>query len=1831
MANLIDNPLLLISTPDILQVMDSEGNFPYDPADHCYAAGGCDALGGNGITPDNYWALGGPDYGTFLAAGGVWDEKQTPDGGKSILLDIADPLVAQSGGITQVIAINQTEVKPIRISAYVAAEGCTGNPKVTIGFIGHPPGWPAVGGGDLVFDAGTYDFTYKKKTFIPSRPVKYLFLHLLHRGFSAGKAWYGSFTLEELAVNPVELPTDNCIVNPNFFYSGDDITPTGWDITDAIMIEEINPLGTISMLLQRNSSLLQKNICIDNGLLKQKITVYAMSQGVAIFRVKITLLDRYRRAIGEKIVSVQATSTWRATDIYVLSTAFSEKADIEITNVDGDAGYIGGVLLVSQAFTPSKIVDVSATTNTVTIPAASADTTAVIPVGATANPNHIEFDIGTTNSTVYVTDGLMGDFAAAAVHEPFTMLKKAAMTQLSGTEYTLYPWPTGISGIEIDGQEIDQLLRIPHVVHPDNWLVTDGGSIPAGETRYYCVTAITGSGETDRSNEVRAITGAGTNTNRVPIEITPVEGATAYRIYMTQHEDTDQPWEYSVAGVKKLVWNDEQNHLVAEVTAAQLQTAGYVVYDTGAALSAGYPPITNTAERWTVDDVNEKIVFDAASTPTGTVQAVYSVTENQNSIIYLPHADKFYIAGDAGIYESGVFTPGQATLTTEVLDVVALSYFGELWYMTAAGDVKNLTGTTYPGDVGFVAFCFVDAAHIARITAAGAVKIFDLAGVITSQFTLTGITDCQGLASYFDKLVTYDNQQNKFIVFDQQGNILQSIDTPIIGATAWNISGINLVVLTSFTVAVFRIHAQNYFSKLDKEYYLGNNPQQPSITRIKLPGEVTEPTPPELLPNGTFEDGTTFPAGFSIYGPSEIATSFSTEIAIPGTKALTFTFPSASWKSINKYGIPVIGGRQYSFSIHVKATANSNGLLGIQFVDKDGSGDETFLTVPYTTEYTIYQAIYQAPIDAVTVEFRYLCYGSDAQGITYFLNALSLKEEESPEVTFEHLYNGQFLVAPTGATMPSGWSIAGDGSDDAITAIETPIMQAQGKALRIDLPTFEIAGWTALQSQTFAVEEGDNLEVSFYYRKGENESYGLQVSLYYVDDGPSVHRTVTIPAPASASPVVVLFPPNPAGYTEAYLRIWPGFDDSNWIENCSVKPVVSLSGVVNPAFSAELAGWNRWGTDMQGESINGLGSSLESNLFHSSPYCCKLYVDRIACRYAEVRQTITLNQAIPKKVSFSAWGAGESIIGGGLFFFEVWVKYMDDTSEWNPCGDSQKWPGGTFGWTKIEFEFTPLKAIKEIDIIIDLGWGGTGIAWFDDVSVIEEQDIPTVDEVVLTVPYTELNTETVKQIKLTAQLKNTGSNVEQKGIDVTFSATPDIGSFEALDTNSIGKANAIYTLPATASKVTITATYGANNASEVVTIYPLVLKSRQEPEIGSLPQNVDSLNVEILVPRDKKPLPDVTERIGRWEVFRPTVYNAKQMLDYDMHYSPITDWANVKADVIAKLYPRLFLFHYFDDLSGYPNETDWQEIMAQRKEWYCVDATGLSSPFGDGRYYYNWRNMEAVQWYVNRLIRNHATWSDGIYVDDFWGESYGTLVDFEWGAEASQLLNFRTVRERLESSANRLNLLRDELHRRGKYLTTNFGPAREFVDGTLAEDTELLAMPFDGYLLECWLYTWTINPEDITDSGFDQAYVKSEIDFVKWCGDNGKWVVCLARSSSELWPARMFSLAAFLMGKHAHAFYCHSDWGPNTYGSNWHEQMQPECFIVTGQPLESYQLNNGLFSRRFENCVALLNMNDLAQDYALPAGTWYTMRGDSYSGTISVVRRQGLVLVKERP
>jgi len=1837
-SNLVNNSLLLTSTSNVLQVMDSYGNYPYDPIiNGCRAyVGSCDILGGNGISPDNWWFLGGCNFGTFVNAGAIWDTRQTPNGGRSILLDITNPLVSQSGGVTQVIPINQTDIKPIRISAYVAAEDCSGSPKVNISFIGYLPGNPAVGGGNLIFDIGTYDFTMKKTTFLPSAPVKYLFLHCLHRGFSIGKAWYGDFFLEELPIIPTNIPTNSVIINPNFHYSGDEINPTAWDIVNSTRVEELSSLGSYSMKVENTGSLTQRNICIDKGMLKQKVTIYYKSNTTNTFQINIKLFDRYRRVISEKNINIEALDYWNVEDIYLLSTNYAEKMDIEIININGDYGYIGGVLLEAQQFANNKIIDIYPSIQTIVIPDVTEDTTLNMNLKNQTAINHILLD-NNTNNNVYVTNGVMGGYTATKTFDKLILLQKDTIVKINDTEYTLNLWNDNIIDIISNGNKIDQYLNIPHIVHPDKWYITTGGNIPSNETRYYCVTACTSYGETDRSNEVRAITSTDFETNCIPIEITPIEGASSYRIYMTKNED-EELWEYYSAEVKKLIWDDGENHLIGEITIDQLRDSGYIFYDTGQPLQPGFPSETNTAKKYIIDNINQKIIFDNNSIPGNLLTVNYLSSEDIVSIAYVPHLNKFYVSTSNGIYESDIYFPNKLTRIKTINNILYITWYNnDLWYLTTDNIIKSISEQNeYNTPTNITAFCWLNNDELVGINTTGIIKIFDINGIVINIINTKINSPTNGIVKYYSNVVTYSN--GKFYIIDiNEKYIKQIFDIPFVDLVAWNLSGTYLVLNNNFITTIYNIYSDKYYAELDNGYYLDNIAQYPTIERIKLPGEVIEPTYPELLPNGTFTDGTTFPSGFMIYGSEEIIAEFTDEIAISGTKGLSFYFPYRSWKSINKYKQKIIGGRQYIFSVYVKATVAGTGRLGIKFKTKDEYKTEEFYDVTFKTEYELQQIIIQAPLDAILVDFRYLAYGDYNQGVTYFYNNLSLKEQSISKITFDKIFNGDFSIVPTGVNIPSGWQIDGDGENVTITEIIDSFMQEQGNCLKITIPPYEQAGWTVLQTQSFDVSEGDTLEVSFYYKRDKNLTTSIQVSIYHINPdgswGTAEHIDVSVNNPTSSSIVKAIFSPILSGYTKARLRIWPEFDDNNYIEMCSVVPVVTLNKVINPIFTDGLTSWTARGKDMNSVYVNNLGIEIDNTIAHTEYNSCKLTVDGITNIYAEVRQTIYLNQIIPKKITFGAWATGN--YQGGYSTLETYIKFMDDTSIWNPLGVSQRWPEGLSDWQNLNFEYTPDKPIKYIIPIINIGHDAIGTIWVDDILVIEDQDIPVVDDIHISIPYTNLNVDTVKQIKIESQLMSDGQQANYKGEIVTYEIEPNIGEIITLPTNSIGRSIAIYTLPNKICQVTIKAIYNEYQDSEIITIHPIITDI-DEPIIEGFLDIIENISVEIIVPRIKKSLPDVTDRIGRWEVFRSTIYNAKQMLDYDIHYSPDTNtsrWNDLKPEFTSELYPQLIYFDYHDDISDYPRQVGWQEIMAQRKEWFCVDSTGFSDSHGDGRYYYNWKNIEAVQWYVDRILKEQEQWNDGIYLDDFKGESYNTFVGDSWSTDKSQLLNFRTVEERIEASARRLWHLRDELHKQGRYLTTNFGCTRKTdSNGNMSNDTLLLAQPFDGFLIEVWLYVWEVEPIYVTESRFDLKYVKDEIDFIKWCGEQNKFVACMAHSSSELHEARIFSLASFLMGKYKNAYYCHIDWEERgTYGSYWHSQLQPEMFIKTGQPLENYQLNDGLFSRKFDNCITLLNMNNSTKSYTLPSGTWYSIRGQQYSNSVNVSWRQGLVLVKERP
>jgi len=1896
MLNLVGNPLLLDSTSwNLIDEVDSYGNHPVTYP------------GGAGSAPDHWWTLGGPDYGSFLNAGAEWaTTKITPLSGKSMLLDASNPLIQKSWGITQVVWLGHTEVQALKVSAACAAEGLLAPegdtdvcPRILADVIGYPNQWdqfPYISSTPLRFQNGTYDFKSRFLTFIPNAPAKYLFFHIIFGGFTTGKAWFGDFGLEVVAMPSVqEVPAGNLALNSLFAYSSDGETPTAWTCVSAIIENVQSPLGDNCMNLSVGGVILQQSILVEPKQGKQKITIHHCGISDTIIEVTISLYSRFRILIGEKTERVLVrASQWVRTDIFVVASEYVEKTDIQITNIGSYGCYVGAAFLVQENYTPTSIYTIQSTkTQSVNIPTTVCNATYEAALTESINPKHLEIvpDTASRNNVLYAHNGQLGSMVPAKVIEELELYSNQTMTQSTSTEYVLGNWDDNIEKITSAGEVIEQYLRPPHVSPPDQWYCAESvdGVIPDGETRYYCVTAYNDNGETGRSNEVRAITATtvlNPDKNKVPIEITPVEGAAGYRVFLTKAEATEQPYDYTSGAIKALDWTGDC--LVIDITAAELRTEGYIVYDTGdlvpqanrsPASADGLHAATNTATRWVVDTENQKIVFDAATaaklTPAEMVAYYKQTAPTVDAVLYVGHSEKTYAVSGGELFYSDSYRKTKLYSLATSISPVDLDYHdSKIWHMASNGIVSDLISTQYIADgETYTGFCWLDATTIARIKSTGHVKLFDIGGSVLSEFDITVEPgrDFVGLSKYLLGMLAYDKTSDMFYQLSQSGQIIKSVDPPLQGITVWNVQGVHLAAYTDYGMMVYRLLASVYYGKLNRRDHYWIDPQYPTVHRERLPAEPETPTYPELLTNGSFEDGATWPVGFTVYSNQDagyaVRYGYSPDVQVSGTKAMYFSFPDESWGSLASPKIAIIGGRNYTLSSWHKANVSTTCYIQYRFKDAEGQGSYTWVTVLVTDEYTLNETILKAPVDVVELEFVFRYYGESGTSIIYFLNSLSLKESEADTITFEHLFNGNFVIAAEGATMPSGWSIEGDDNAIAVavTAIGNPIIQTGGKALLITMPPYTPElGWYCLQSMQFDVVEGDTLVLTYCVSQNSGASTSDNHSLYYFDvDGAwqeSVH--VTAAAPESGT-VTVIFPANPANRPKALLRIWPDFGTTFKYEAISLAPKSDPNLVVNGDFSDELTGWTRNAYNMEAQLIDDIGSEITTAEYKSTPRSLRIKTNQTDYYASYAQQTMTLNQATAREVNIEAWAKGSNIVDGVCSFkCQLYVAYMDNTGEWNPAGfylADLTWPTGDFDWTKKETSWTPSKAVKSIKTEFSLiNWGDNSdnYIWLDDVSLEETLPVTSVDAVSLEALYTELRTSTLKQLSLSAQLMNNGQEVALRYADIQFSVSPDVGQLSTLKTNSVGKARVIFDLPDEACKITITAAYGALTDSAELILYPLIETRNLEPTLTAYPAEVSNVYMDIIVPKERKPLPVPTGRIGYWEVFRPTAMNLEQMPDYDIHYSP-DGWKwngtlGLDPDNFQSLYPELLYGEYFNHNSEYSTSVTWQEIMALRPEWACITQYGRYD-HGGGIFSYNWKDLECCQWYIDRILRDKDTWPDMIYNDCHGVEEwYSVIVNRspDWETKPSTYLNWATQKEHYYSANKFLCEYRDALHQEGFWLSPNLGTTRDQdpKTGTLALDGILGADPWDGYLLECWLYTTSLDPwETISDEGAEEKLDvdgrwRNELEFLIWCRDHDKWVAVLVRNRPYRWGARMFSLATFLLGKHDKAFYCIGYWGSDPedtglaswydpYGSNWHESLYPECKIKTGEPLEEYQEDDLLFSRRFEKCIAILNHNEAEKAYQLPEGTWYDLRGNSYTESISLEWRRSTVLVQELP
>jgi hypothetical protein len=1865
--------------------MDSYGNYPV-----VYP-------GGAGSAPDNWWILGGPDYGSFAQAGAVWDStKLTPFGHKTIMLDISNPLIQAGWGITQVVPLFDNDIQAYKVSCFCAGEGlspATGDtsvcPRILFDVLGYPNQWdmfPYVSSTPLRFTNGTFDFKKKQLTFIPNAKAKYGFLHIIFGGFSTGKAWFGDLSLERVPMPEQQsVPAGNTVINSLFSYSPDGETATGWDSNGSAMEEQDGPFGSTVMKILAGGSLKQQSIQIEKGNNIQKTTVHVMGDlASTTLRVRITLYNRYRIIIAERTGDLAAIAgTWSKYELSLRSTELAEKADIEILNVGQAPGYVGGAFMESVTPSVSEIAVIPTRQKVLDMPLTDYDSTKHIAFDTSTSYKHIKIKQPETEvNVVYLHDGQLSRFVPEFVLDQLTFKKRVTMTRSSSTEYTINPWNSNIVGIYVNDQILEEYLRVPHCAYPDQWLVTEGGAIPNNTKRYYAITAYNSLGETGRSNEVRAITKVdGNNTNRVPLEITPVKGASGYRVYMTPAEAVDQPYFIYCGAIKRLDWSG--NHLLMDVTDDQLRAAGYILYDTEAVpvLSAGksvidtnipeaqgYRPSPNTAKRWVVDNGLSKVNFDDHSAPkvADTVKAVVTIPNAViTDLMYVGHEKKYYAISGNSLFKSDPYLNQQLYEEMVLTHMLKLGYYNsKVWILMSNGAVRDIAGSSiYTCDGGsYVGFAWLASNQIARMKSDGTVSIWDLSGnlIKTAQLSITEVANFDGLAVYVDKLVSRNLTDEKFYVINHEFliEVDHTVDAPATDIDIWNLTGLHLSVSTGYGDFTYRVMANTYYGKVDTLNCMYDELQYPAIFQEKLPGEITPPTPPELLPNGTFADGNSWPVGFTVSSDAAVRYGYSTEVAVPGTKSFYFSFAVESWAGLYKNNIPIIGGKNYVIYSWHKSSISSLMFILYTFKDSAGVGDSQWITITTGPTYVLNESIVKAPLNAVTLDMRFYCYGKGQTPALYHLNAISLKEAPPDDLSFNHIFNGDFAIKQKEAQLPSGWSFGGPGGTAAVCVYSNPMIQVLGKSLSITLPAYtEEIGWMAFQSDTFDVTDGDSLQLVYYVTKTGAPTY-VNHSMYYLTDSGQwtdmvVHVGTTIPI---SGKVIVTFPPNPSGYKKCRLRFWPEFAQTTAYEGISLVPVSQTVLVTNPSFAEGAVGWREFGYSLDGVAHNDLGGQVDNTAGRTDSHSFRLSTNRVTQYCSVLQQIITLNQTTPRKLTFSAWVAGNNIEQYSCTMHAyMYVEYNDGgAGEWDPndFGNKMVWPLGTYDWTNVTVEWLPTRPVAKIQLHISLAnWGSQteNQAWIDDVSVTEEQPVINVDGISLNVPYTELNTSILKEISMTAQLTYQGQPTPLRFANVQFSVSPNVGVLESMTTNAKGKARAIYTLPEQACRVTITATYEAYSDSKILTLLPLIDERDLEPTLQNMPTAAQGVYFDIEAPKECKPLIEAKGRIGRWEVFRPTGFNLEQMPDFDVHYSDDGwEWnkeMQLDPNYFKSLYPQQLYTQYFNHNSDYPSSVEWQEIMARRKEWFLLNKFGIFDN-GNQVYSFNWKDLECCTWYTKHILWGKKRWMDTVY-NDCYGVEPGYIESHAqtWETTQSYYINFRTQKEHYDVVSRFLTEYHKLFNAKGYWTTPNLGSSRHFIDGVMVPDGEMAALPWDGYLLECWGYTSAMEPWDQRqDDGkldVNDGY-RDEIAFLLWCRDNNKWVACLARSRPNLYGARMFSLATFLFGKHDKAYYWHDYWGSDPddhqlsawyspYGEYWHPLLYPENFIETGEPLEEYQENDLVFSRKFEKCVAVLNQNSQTRTYTLPAGTWYDIRGNTYSGTISLDWRRALVVMKEMP
>ncbi|MDF2615494.1 MAG: hypothetical protein K0Q47_149 [Sedimentibacter sp.] len=1874
----------LILNPNMLEVTDQ--NYDVLTSD-CLDR----TVQGKITDPKYYFYLGGcdfPDYPNGLPAGVTMSSFEYAGGelandsvdndpliSKSIMLDASNPLTnfgsigkehnpiyGGSGGVTQVVYIGQTEAKPFRFSCYCKCEDVVGNARVLFDVVG----FDNTGSGTyLSYVSGTHDFQKLSELKTFSFPVKYAFLHFSVQNMSSGKAWFAKPLIEEIDMDLIVPDPDERVMNPIFVHTSNEVDTVAWETTNCERFEDIdliylNPyMGT--MLKMTSGSSLQQNAIIvsdvSHAILNVKCTL--RSFGHTVVKITLTERGRHRNKMNEvsRIYNISSDDIWRQIRLMTYSNVLIEKIDLKIEHISGDDILICNASITENTIPPSNISEDKVFTkieSDVEIPnLPNYDDTLSIKLENELSPKYLELNPNDEfNGVAYLTNGMIGKFVPYKELSGYSLYQNKKLTKIDDDSYYLTPWDPNIVELKTPDERLRNFLPAPHINETEDVVIEVDGHIKAGDRRYYCATAYNEFGESTKSNDVRyIIPDSYSDYNVINLEITPVKGATGYRIYMSKaydNEDPNMPGDWAQYGADYVLWGE--NALLDTISHEQLRSNGYFYYDYGSNddnMKPGTPSMTvNTAKFWYKDDAYQTVHL------TSTYYSKYDIYAGCliedyiiQAIKYLPHKRKLYLATNKGVFES------DDKYTNKLYKVLDSNLIHSMSYVESG--LKYYTNA----NIGFLQ-TETNKYYLNYVT--GVLTINDLNNTYISSSEIE-VPDAilNGFSKYYDKFITHNKTNGTFIIFEENGTIDKILPFVITDFEKWDITGSILsVLMNDGVVKLFGIFAEEYygrFNSLDTAY---RGLHFPALCKPRLPDESVETDDHEALVNGTFtvwNGQKTSPEGFHIIYDTQSVVNLgqSDDVAIVNTKAHVYKTLVNSWGSIYKQDVEVDADSTYIISLYTKASIKSFGSLGVKVKNAQGQGEEIYYSFDCETEYEKRSFEIHCDENATAIDFRVFYYGTDDHPITYYTNMLSvmLKEDQPKELDFSYISNGDFLNYGQSGSSPDGWSHFNDVS----SAIENSSMGSIGKAWKLTLPIAPAE--PVIITPRFSAEQGDNLELKFLYKTTDpsNGIIGCGIEYFDINNNyiDSNFKDISISGNNVTNEVLARFDIN---YNSAYCHIKiviKNYNCISWFENMTALPYINIDAnekVVNPRFEEGLYGWNHSPNVYIGDSIR----NLEGGYKELIPNCAICKIDSILdpdTTYTELRQEVFINQLTNNRihVKHKSRSVSKTPTGNIPSRCDMVISYMDNTSTYNnfELSDGSMYNAEPYlklpydNWTNIDFYIDPIKPVKSIIFIFATGFGHEGTLYVKSTSIEEiTQELPFNDIDLQLSDYSLVNLNLresfYKEINGSAKLLYNGNPVYAKNKNIDIEISPVAFDYIFTTTNKFGKAKFKFNIINFVGILTVTAKLGGVSVSKTITVTTGTFKSKLRnflrPKPIGLPDSISNIYLEVIAQRTKKPVQRVHDRIGTWEVFRRSVVSPAQTEDYDIH------WAENSSEY-AFVYPNSLYIDYYDYLSFYPSYGAATEIAEKRSEWRCVEPTGISQPFGDGRSYYNWKDPECRAWFAGRMIQRTSevtNWSDGTYLDDFWAESY-EADGFDWGAKASWLLNFRTIKERLENQGEGLRLTAKEYHKYGLYFTSNYGDSRKIdyskSEPDLDEGSKTLADKFDGYLREVWFYGDLRPP---IEARFQISKVRDEIEFLRYCNKNNKFVACLAGQLMHGYDARIFALATLLFGKGDYTYFAWRSWDFSYwhYGMANHQTILPEQTIYVGEPKSEYVYDNdGFFSREFDNCIALLNVNPNANSktYTLPDGVWFTTRGQMFTGSITVTFQKAYVLVKERP